>query len=229
VESFGGADKVTPAQAKAIADFVNTATGRGTVLGMETAANTLARYFFSPRFLASRFELVLGKPFTGEARKVVALQYAKFAIGLSAILGLAWLNGGKIEKDPRSSDFLKPRFGNTRIDFLAGLGQVTTFLSRMATGKTKQGDEVKKQKRSDTFVRFARTKLAPIPGVLADYAAERTLDMKEPTLGGSAQRLTVPLSYQGVGDIYKEHGAIRGTILEMLNLLGAGLQQYQRR
>lgn len=229
VESFGGADKVTPAQAKAIADFVNTATGRGTAFGMEKSANTLARYFFSPRFLVSRFQLVTGQPFTGAARKAVAQQYGKFAVGLAAVLGLAWLNGGKIEKDPRSADFLKPRFGNTRIDLLAGLGQVTTFLARMTTGKTKQGNEVKKQKRSETFVRFGRTKLAPIPGVLADYAAEQTLDMQEPTVGGSVQRLTIPLSYQGVGGIYKEHGVLKGTILEILNLLGAGLQQYQRR
>jgi hypothetical protein len=229
VESFGGADKVTPQEAAAIADFVNKATGRGTVGGMERSADALARYFFSPRFLASRFQLVTGQPFIGAARQQVAKQYAKFAIGLAAIYGLAWLNGAKVEKDPRSADFGKARFGNTRIDPLSGLAQVTTFLARMTTGKTKQGDTVKAQKRSDTFTRFARTKLAPIPGVAADFAAEKTLDFKEPTVAGSAQRLAVPISYQDAPAVFKEHGAVKGTIMEVLNLLGMGVQNYQRK
>jgi hypothetical protein len=229
VESFGGADKVTPQEAAAIADFVNKATGRGTVGGMERSADALARYFFSPRFLASRFQLVTGQPFIGAARQQVAKQYAKFAIGLAAIYGLALLNGAKVERDPRSADFGKAKFGNTRIDPLSGLAQVTTFLARMTTGKTKQGDTVKAQKRSDTFTRFARTKLAPIPGVAADFAAEKTLDFKEPTVAGSAQRLAVPISYQDAPAVFKEHGAVKGTIMEVLNLLGMGVQHYEKR
>lgn len=35
-----------------------------------------------------------------------------------------------------------------------------------------------------------------------------------------------PMSYQDVGKIYKENGAVRGTILEMLNLLGMGTASY---
>lgn len=228
IESFGGTDKVTPEEAAAIADFVNKATGRGTVGGMERSADALARYFFSPRFLASRFQLVTGQPFVGAARRAVAQQYAKFAVGLSAIYGLALLNGATVEKDPRSADFGKAKFGDTRIDPLSGLAQVTTFLARMMSGKTKQGSNVKAQKRSDTFTRFARTKLAPIPGVAADFAAEKTLDFKKPTVAGSAQRLTVPLSYQDAPGVFKEHGAVKGTILEALNLMGMGLQRYNK-
>jgi hypothetical protein len=227
VEGMGGRAKITPEQAQAVATFINTATGRGTVGGMERSADALARYFFSPRFLASRFQLVTGQPFTGVARKAVAQQYAKFAIGLAAIYGLAVLNGAKVEKDPRSSDFGKARFGDTRMDPLSGLAQVTTFLARMATGQTKQGQSVKKQKRSDTFIRFGRTKLAPIPSVAADYAAEKTMDFQEPTVAGSAQRLTVPISYQDAPGVFKEHGAVKGTILEVLNLMGIGLQRYK--
>jgi len=227
VEAFGGPDKITPAEAKAIADFVNKATGRGTVGGMERSADALARYFFSPRFLASRFQLVLGQPLMkGSGKKVIAQQYAKFAIGLAAIYGLAALNGSKLEKDPRSADFGKMRFGNTRIDPLAGMAQVTTFLARQISGKTKSKGQVKDANRGDVFVRFGRTKLAPIPAVIADFAAEKTMDFKKPTALGTVQKLTVPLSYQDMPAVYKEHGAVKGTILEVLNLLGQGLQHY---
>lgn len=230
VESMGGPSKITPDEVKAIANFVNTATGRGTVAQLERAADVAARYFFSPRFLASRFQLVLGQPLaTGAAKRVAAQQYAKFAVGLAAVYGLAALSGGKLEKDPRSADFGKAKFGNTRVDPLAGLAQVTTFLSRMITGQTKKGGRIEKRKRSETFTRFARTKLAPIPGVLADFASEQTLDMQKPTVGGSVARLTVPLSYQEAPQVYKEHGFVRGTILEVMNLLGMGVQSYDKR
>jgi hypothetical protein len=229
VESFGGADNITPEQVKALGDFVNTATGRGSELGMERAADVAARYFFSPRFLASRFQLATGTSFAGEARKVVAQQYAKFGVGLAAVYGLALLAGSKVEKDPRSADFGKARFGNTRIDPLSGLAQVTTFLARELTGKTKRGNIVEKKNRGDTFVRFVRTKLAPIPGVAADWMAEKTLDMQKPTVGGSLQRLTVPLGYSEIPSVYREHGAVRGTIMNALGLLGMGVQNYERK
>lgn len=243
VESMGGPSKLTPDEAKAIANFVNTATGRGTVAQLERAADVMARYFFSPRFLASRFQLALGQPLgsrTGSLRvkREAAKQYGKFAVGLAAIYGLAKLAGGDLEKDPRSADFGKAKFGNTRIDPLAGLAQVTTFLAREITGETKKKGRIEEKNRLDTFGRFVRTKLAPIPGVIADRMAEQRLDMSKPTpyrkapltaLGEDAARLGVPLSYQEAPQVYKEHGFVRGTILEVLNLLGAGVQSYDKR
>lgn len=36
-------------------------------------------------------------------------------------------------------------------------------------------------------------------------------------------------AYQDFPAIYKEQGAVKGTIIEMLNLLGAGVQNYDRK
>jgi len=238
VESFGGADNITPEQAAALGSFINAATGRGTEGGLNRSADVMARYFFSPRFLASRFQLALGTPFTGSARRVVAQQYAKFGVGLAAVYGLALLAGSKVEKDPRSSDFGKARFGNTRIDPLAGLAQVTTFLARQATGETKQGSRVEDRNRWDELIRFGRTKLAPIPSVIADRMKGQRLDMTKPTpyrkapltaLGEDTKRLVTPLGYGEAPGIYREHGAVRGTIMNALGLLGFGLQNYERK
>jgi hypothetical protein len=235
VEAAGGKDALTPEDAQALASAVNTFTGRGSVgATMDRAADAAARVLFSPRLLASRFQILLGQPVVGgkaqaAVRAEIAKQYAKFAIGLAAIYGLGQMAGGTIEKDPRSPDAGKIKFGNTRIDPMAGLAQVSTFLARMTSGQSKSGGTVKAQKRSDTFTRFVRTKLAPIPGVAADFAAERTLDMQEPTVGSSLQRLTIPISYQDAPDIYREHGKVQGTVFQVLNLMGMGVQNYNKK
>lgn len=237
VEAIGGREAATPEQLQSIANFVNTATGRGTVVGFEKSANALARYFFSPRFLASRFELALGAPLANGTgvRKQIAKQYAKFALGLSAIYGLSMLAGATVEKDPRSADFGKMKVGNTRIDPLAGLAQVTTFLAREITGETKSGREVKDKNRWETLMRFGRTKLAPIPGLIADRMDQKRLDLSVPTpyrkdplkaAKEDVTRLTVPLSASEIPALYSEHGAVKGTIMQMLNLIGMGVQNY---
>lgn len=227
IESLGGPDAVTPEQAKAIADFVNTATGRGSVAGFERSADAAARILFSPRFLASRFQLIAGQhALTGPVKALVAQQYGKFALGLAAVYGLSQLFGSDVEKDPRSADFGKAKFGNTRIDPLAGLAQVTTFLARELSGQTKKGERVVKQNRGEAFTRFARTKLAPIPGAITDFMVEKTLDYQDPSVKTTTQRLLIPISYQDMPDVYREHGAIKGTIMQALNLMGMGLQHY---
>lgn len=238
VQALGGKDKVTPQDAQFIAKGINDLTGRGEASkGWTGSMDAMARFFFSPRFLISRFKTLLGAPvlrgqWRGKdavslrARAKMAAPYLKFAGALSILYGLAQLNGADVEKDVRSSDFGKIRMGDTRVDPLAGLAQVSTFMGRFISGETKRGDSEKDQKRSETFLRFARTKLSPLAGIAADFAAEETIDKQEPTALGSVKRLTVPISYGEVQDIYEEHGATKAALLQMLGIFGFGLQNY---
>lgn len=251
VNMMGGKSKVSDADGRFLAEAINDMTGRAELPAkMVGTANFLARYLFSPRFLISRFKLLVGEPIwrditkgeiSPKARAVVALQYAKFALGLSALYGLAALAGAKVEKDPRSADFGKLRFGQTRIDPLAGLQQLSVLMSRLGTGKTKTvggklesirvAPDGKKPRQTAVYVlaRFGRSKLAPIPGAIIDWTQGETMDFEPTTVGGTATRLTVPISYQDAPAVYKEQGAVKGTIIEMLNLLGAGVQHYDRK
>jgi HAMP domain-containing protein len=235
VEALGGKDSITPDEAKIIANAVNAFTGRGSALGMEKAGAVAARYFFSPRNLASRFQVLLGQPIFGEARAgaalkaraMVAKQYAKFALGLAAIYGLASLAGAKISKDPKSSEFGKIRFGDTRIDPLAGLQQQIVILDRTLTGQQTVGGQ-QKPVDSDVYYRYIRSKLAPLPGAALDLRTGKNVVGDKVTPASALESLTVPMAYQDMGKIYKENGAVRGTILEMLNLMGMGLQNYRK-
>lgn len=238
VESAGGKDAITPEGAKILADAVNALTGRGTAFGAEKMADMAAKYLFSPRFLVSRFQTVLGEPIWNARRKggaterkIIAAQYVKFAAGLSALMGLAKLAGASIELDPRSSDFMKARFGNTRIDLMAGLQQVTRLIAQSlpVVGKVKTVKGEMKDTTAATYGNFVRGKMAPIPATLLNLKAGKNI-VGEPVTPLSALRdVTVPISYQEVPALYREHGALKGTLLEALNLIGAGVSNYEPR
>jgi hypothetical protein len=239
-------------EAKAISNYINKATGRGDLGTHEQAAVAASTIFFAPRYVASRFQMLAGQPLYGgtmRTRKLVAAEYARFLGAVAVIYGLAKLGGATVEEDPRSSDFGKIRFGDTRIDPLAGLQQVTVFSSRIATGETKnargdvtaiRGDDVPygKSKTGDVIWRFMRTKLSPGMGTFVDIAEgtdvigkpvtvlpeEASFDAVEQSV---AYRAVAPLSF---GDIYqsmREHGIERGTALGLLSIFGAGVQTYE--
>lgn len=156
----------TLAEAKVIADYVNNITGRGSLRGLEGAANTLSAVFFSPRYWASRlnflaggvkatFDVTTGFKFAPQdvvrARKAVAREYAKVMIGYGMFYGSLVLAAAgyddpedkfSIEWNPISSDFGKVKIGKTRIDPLGGLAGHITFISRAVSlhNKTKNGD-----------------------------------------------------------------------------------------
>ncbi len=136
----------TKEEGKAIANYINVATGRGKVGKNEKSGEVLNTVFFAPRLVASRFQLLAGQPLYGgsnRTRKMIAMEYARFLIGVSVAISLAMLMRDEddetkpIELDPRSVNFGKVRFGDTFLDPLAGLAQVTVFLARVASGETR--------------------------------------------------------------------------------------------
>jgi hypothetical protein len=165
----------SPAEIKAIATYINVATGRAAVgkngaafLGNVWATNI----FFAPNLAASRFNLLLNplglvagqQMFGGSAKttRMIAVEYAKFMIGVGAVLTLGALAVGAdddeepfIGTDPRSTNFLKMRIGNTFIDPLAGLSQVTTFIARVVSGESVSGAGKVSALRGSGFPRWS--------------------------------------------------------------------------
>ena len=236
-------------EGKAIANFVNVATGRGNPGKFAGALSALSIPLWSPRLLLSRFQLLLGQPFYGgdtATRTRIAAQYARFLIGVAGAYGLAKLAGGAsddkdkptIETDSRSSDFGKIKVGNTRIDPLAGLSQVTVLLSRLASGATKssttgevtpiRGDvPYGKSTAADVVFNFLRSKLSPTIGVPLDIASGENMVGEPVTPAGVAKDLLVPLSFQDIQQAMQERGVSAGAALGILSIFGAGLQTYQ--
>lgn len=132
----------TKAELAAFADYVNQSTGRGG-LGQwgERNAVALSRTLFSPRFLTSRFQYLVGNSIwggTSATRKILAKEYALTLIGLGTIYSLYEFGFAGEDKegyqpvsfDPRSAMFGKMKIKNTTIDPLAGLSQAIVFGTR---------------------------------------------------------------------------------------------------
>lgn len=234
--------EVTPHEAKAIANFINVATGRGKLGVKDNAAVGLSTIFFAPRYVASRFQLIAGQPFykgTTRTRTLVAKEYARFLIGAGVIYGLGTLAGGDVETDSRSSDFGKLRFDDTRLDPMAGLLQSTVLLARLGSGETTRlsgktvairgegvpfgGDDA-----ADVTARFLRTKLSPVVGTTVNILSGTDVTGEKVTPEKIGQDLLVPLALKDILKAMEDQGVPRGTALVILSIFGMGLQTYER-
>lgn len=230
----------TPAEIKSIAEFVNDATGRGKLSNKRLDAGLeLARLaLFSPRLYLSRLNLLSMRPIRRAAsarqRKQAAVELGRFAAGLAAASGLAWMLGAEIEvEDPKKADFGKFRFpsktdvGDTRIDMTGGLSQYITLAARMGSGEiTDTSGKTKAQNPVDTFTRFLRNKLNPPVGAAVDLIVGKNA-VGEPTgLQEAAARMVIPLSVRDIVETMKAQGIPEGTAISILGLFGAGVQTY---
>lgn len=229
---------------RAIANFINKATGRGS-LGEtgDRAATLLNRIFFSPRFVASRFQLLAGSPLyggTAASRAVIAQTYLQYAGAVSGVIYLSYLAGAKVETNYHSPDFLKIRFGNQAVvDVHAGLQQTARFLANMYSGD---------QNRGELIARFARGKTSPFAGTAIDIASGKDfIGQKVNTPKEVVQNLRrgrvkpkdyfeseparnlVPMSIKDIREAAMKENVPTATALAMLAILGVGVAEYPKK
>ncbi len=240
-DSSGGLNEV---EQKQLAMFVNEMTGRGGLGPAEVAAIPLGRLMFSPRFLASRIQIATGHALWGgtwQTRKIVAAQYAKTAVGLGlyyTALKMYFGDKAQIGDDPTKSDFGKIVLGKTHIDPLAGVSQVIVFGARTEEAGRRQflketghhvAPEPFGQDYSDTLVRFARSKLHPIPGTTLNLLVGKDLVGNNVTLAGQAAQMAGPMTYVDIYQAFKEQGIDDATAIGLLGMLGEGINTYQKK
>ena len=226
-----------PKYLKTAAKYINHATGRGHLLGLEGAATELNAGFFSPRLIMSRLQLVNPVFYVGlekQVRKEALKDLFAFA-GLSmTVAGLAKMAGCDIEVDSRNADFMKIRVGNKRYDILGGFQQIirasaqfiTGEIVSSTTGKTLTlGEGYKPMTRLGVAGRFLQYKLSPV----ASFAV--TMLTGQATMGGKADipteigRLFVPMAAQDMYEVYNDEG-LSAIPLATPAFFGVGLQAY---
>jgi len=220
----------TPEELKAISNYINVATGRGNLAGASGAAISLNTAFFSPRFVVSRFELLAGQPlYKGSAatRIAIAKEYARFLIGLGVIYALGKSAGATVETDPTKSDFGKLRFGDTRVDLLAGLSQATVFEARFAKNvqRVLKGEKLE-HGAGDFMGRFLRSKLSPAIGTAVDFGYGSNMVGEQVTATSAAQRMVIPMTFGDIYEAMKAQGVEKGTALSLLSIFGASVNTY---
>lgn len=230
------------------ADFLNKATGRGNLgKGGAEAKAFLNAIFFSPRNAISRLQTPTALITSWKdpiARKEIAKDLAKFTGVVSTALYLAKLNGAEVNLDPHSSDFLKMKWGNTRVDILAGFQQPVRALLRIAFAgpELRSGKDVLTGKSFDRDGIFEREKRDPAKIVqqFLEYKASpplslgRTLITGQNAVGEKMEvdeallRSVVPLFLQDLDETMKEQGYAKGAAFGAAGFLGAGVNTYDK-
>lgn len=138
--------------ARALAEFVNNATGRGSLkfrlglkegrfggdygkdINLEQHAVLLNSTLFAPRLIASRLRMmdprlyIFGNP---TVRKEALKSLASIALIGNTLGQLVKMAGGDVETDPNNADFGKMKIGKVRVDPYAGFQQYIVAFNRL--------------------------------------------------------------------------------------------------
>jgi hypothetical protein len=239
---------------KAMADFVNNSTGRGTGgRAFENSAAALSSVFFSPRLIKSRLNLfnpVYYYKMPPSVRAIALKRMSKLmatSTMMVSLLAIAAAGSGgddeddlKIELDPRSSDFAKIRMGDTRIDILGGFQPYFRTFVQAIRGEKKdiETGEIKKLNtdfggatRMSVISNLFTNKFSPISRTFYEYLSkydyQKEADAAKEGKYSAYTDLAVPIYLQGIGDLYDEQG-LNILWLTPLSVFGFDVQKYDK-
>ncbi len=187
-ERAGMSWAANPEEYTRLAAFLNHATGRGTIpqkyAGITPELNA---FFFSPRYQISRPQVIYDAFISIKspaARKVIVGDLVKFVGSGTAVMWmLNQVPGVEIEIDPRSNEFGKVKYKNTRYDFWAGYAQIARLVAQVASGQAMpKSGELHNINRKEVIERYIRTKLSPPAGGAWDILEGQTFMGDEMTL-----------------------------------------------
>jgi hypothetical protein len=256
IDSLGGTDEalknLSEKDLRDIGEVINTSTGSGGKKGgfTEKHMQTLATTLFAPRLWASRLNAINPAYYarlSPIARRRAIENIASFMGAAGVVVGLADAAGMDVEMDPRSSDFMKIKTGNTRFDIFGGLQQNVVFFSRMVTGEKKNsstgeiqtmGDGFGQPTRLDLAQDMLQNKLNPLLGYAARMLQSSEGDTGNPNdrkdrfgedlnVAKETGKLVVPLGVQGLVDSYNDTGdPVKAAAMNIPNFFGIGTQTY---
>jgi hypothetical protein len=251
--------KLTPKDINGIAEYINTATGRGDLNGLipkflrgeefdaNKASPLLSGTLFSPRLMASRIQMlnpVYYMKLPPIARKEALKSLFAMTATVTTVLGLAHAAGLSVETDPTSTDFAKIKVGNTRYDPTGGFQSYIRLAAQLMTGKKKGVDGTEtsltsgkfgQPTRLDAIGSFLKNKESPAASFAHDLLTQQDrdynrLDAKHPgNIAADVGKDFIPLVIQDMMDVYKEQGA-KGVGLSVApDLFGVGVQTYSQK
>lgn len=218
------------------ARFVNTFTGRGGLGKLEAAGSALSTAFFSPRLMASRFQM-LNPGYYASLDPFVRKEALKAALGTVAlgttVLALAKAGGAQVGIDPRNADFGKIRVRNTRWDVWAGLSHFPRIAAQLISGKVVSsvtgktltlGEGHKPLTRKDIIQRFFENKANPAVGFALRMLEGRGFEGKPIKISSEVAELFIPLIFEDMHDLYNEDPTLLPWATP--SIFGVGVQTY---
>jgi hypothetical protein len=224
---------------ESLAEFINTATGRGGLGRAGPLAQDLNTWFFSPRLIAARFQMLNINWYRKQpwpVRKEAIKSMTEFIGVGSTLLALAKAGGMDVETDMRSTDFGKIRFGDTRWDIWGGFQQWVRTIAQIATAQRKtasgqirniSGEEFPFTPRTGEIIKFLRNKLAPVPGLTWELIDGQKMYGGDITLKGEAMNKMVAMYIQDIYDASQDWGPSALFTVGVPAWFGVGVQHYK--
>lgn len=240
-----GHDVDDPAVAAGISRYINVMTGRGGLGNLEKNVKELNNVLYSPGLISSRLQIlsapvqnIAGKGFIADLPAGMKMEAVKSYVGIigfnTAALTTAAIAGKNVNLDPLSSDFLKLKDGDTRLDFAGGLSQYivagarAVMRQRTTSGENGDTKDLKGQGNTplDNDLTFVMNKMHPTLTLILDQQRGKTT-VGEPFewQKGIIDRLT-PMGFPDIAATLKEHGSDPGVMYSVLGLIGASLSNY---
>lgn len=226
-----------------IADFINDATGRGSLrtsigkkeLSLEKHAKILTDTLFSPRLIARNVRMLNPSTYV-MADPFVRKQYLKAAARTAAAWGtmssLGALAGADVSLDPTNSDFGKIKIGNTRLDPGGGFQQYLVLFNRLLQGKYTSSTSGKETTLGEGFgspdagniaIDFASNKLHPV--LKFGYDMARASKGRPFPMGSRITEMFIPMIAGDLIELMKEDPNLIPLVLPASGV-GIGSQTY---
>lgn len=258
---------------KALAKAINTLTGRANVPQFlkTTDPKVLAAIFFSFRNWVSKLnmlnpvfyyslgnyskpsEILTKKPTV--AQKIAITDMMRYITITTSMMYLIQAAAGKddegedvisIETDPRSSDYMKMRMGDLRLDPWGGLQSTITFFIRMATDQTKStktgeiltgGERFGARTRGELFQDYVSGKFNPSAGLIWEcmHTKQKTDENGETYRENKfGEKFSIaedvynikPMYWEAISEIKKEQPGVWGNFIIAAGALGINTQVY---
>jgi hypothetical protein len=251
--------KLSDKDMKGIANYINTATGRGDLnnlvpkvlkgeeFDVNKASPLLSGTLFSPRLMASRVAMlnpVYYVKLPPIARKEALKSLFAYTAVVTTTLGLAKAAGLDVETDPTSTDFARIKVGNTRYDVTAGFQPFVRLAAQLMTGEKKgvNGDVTSltsggfgQPNRLSAIGDFLKNKESPPMAFAHDLLTLQDrnfnrLDAKHPmNVAEDIGKDFIPLVAQDMYGVYQDQGGKGVATAVIPDVFGVGVQTYTPR
>lgn len=226
---------------RSIGKLTNSLTARGSVGPLEPVANVINNVFWSPRKLKADIDFLtmhaFDKNFSSFARKQAGINLLRGIMGMATILGTAramWPE--TVELDPRSANFGRIVFRNTRFDVTGGIAPIITLVSRLVTNSSKSSTtnkittlntgEYGAMTKLDVIYNFFENKLSPASSVVKDLLVGQDFDGNKLTAKHIFTNLFIPLPIANIEETSREPEAANIWLVAMADMVGIGTNTY---
>ena len=240
LEAAGYSVENNPKAFRQAAEFINIATGRGAIKEGGKIAKAMALggdVLFAPRNLVAKFQLLDPLRYATLAPGARQLVLKDASIAFGGMLGTALLlkqAGFDVGLNPLNDNFMQAKLGNTRYDLTAGVGTQVKFLARMLAGTYRSATGEGNLPGKDVLSvgsSFARGKLAPVPGLVYDYAQGSDIKgkkMKDKSALDIGLDYIAPMIAADLVEGYKDSG-VEGAAKTAPSFFGARVSTYPDR